>query len=252
MNDSSIQNTMADAANLEANLPAVSNLTRSWTDLSDRLIAGLKWPMAILAALLILPISWALLRVLSNMLTAPNTSLIPFAAGIIVFAVLWRRWLGRSRWGIFMIKLEHELTHALFALLTGHAIVGFRAALGEGSEVRFAGKGNWLITSAPYFFPTATLVLFLLAFFLPFSALPWQNFLVGIALAYHIVSTWRETHRDQSDLHDLGKIFCWMFLPAANIAVVGLLIAYSHLGSTGASNWLVWLMEPWYYLRSLV
>lgn len=221
---------------------------RSFSDRIDRGVNWLKWPAAAITLLISPLFAWALLRMAVLAITAPSTSLIPFAGGIVLFVVLWRRWLGKSRWGAFLITLEHESTHALFAMLTGHPIVGFKASLGQGGEVRFAGAGNWLITTAPYFFPTAALILFLLAFFLPFAALPWQSFLLGVALAYHVISTWRETHRDQSDLRVVGKSFCWMFLPAANLAVVGLLIAFSHSGREGMQSWFDFVLEPIKYV----
>lgn len=216
----------------------------------DQVIEWLKWPAAIFALAVTPMLVWALIRVLGLSITNLNSNLIPFVAGMIGLVFLWRRWLGKSRWGSFLITLEHESTHALFALLTWHAIVGFRASLGQGGEVRFAGKGNWLITSSPYFFPTAALLLFMLAYFLPFAALPWQSFLLGVALAYHLVSTLRETHRDQTDLRILGKLFCWMFLPAANLAVVAILIAFSHSGNAGVQEWFAFVREPIDHLQS--
>jgi hypothetical protein len=110
--------------------------------------------------------------------------------------------------------------------------------LGRGGQVRFTGEGNWLIVAAPYFFPTAAVLLFLLAYLLPFPGLPWQSFLLGVALGYHIVSTYRETHKDQTDIQHLGILFCWLFLPAANLAVIGALTAFAHGGSAGLSLWL--------------
>jgi hypothetical protein len=238
-------------SSIESLAASASQPTKVGRPLSDRIdknVNWLKWPAAI-ATLAISPLfAWALLRVVALAITSPTTSLIPFLGGILLFVVLWRRWLSKSRWGAFLITLEHESTHALFALLTGHTIVGFRATLGRGGEVRFAGAGNWLITSAPYFFPTAAIILFLLAFFLPFAALPWQSFLLGVALAYHVISTWRETHRDQTDLQAMGTAFCWMFLPAANLAVVGLLVAFSHTGSEGMSKWFEYSREPLTYI----
>ncbi|GAB5405912.1 MAG: hypothetical protein Aurels2KO_41430 [Aureliella sp.] len=143
-----------------------------------------------------------------------------------------------------MITLEHELTHALFAVLCLHRIVGFRASVGRGGEVRFTGRGNWLISVAPYFFPTVALLLFLLAYLMPFAGFPWQRFLLGVALGYHVVSTYRETHRDQTDIQRLGMTFCWMFLPAANLAVVGLLVAFAHAPSGGISLWVGDIIGP--------
>lgn len=208
----------------------------------------LKWPMAWLGLMAAPLFLWSLLLLSLRVLWSPF-NLLPFIAGTFAFVFLWRRWLRQSRFGRFLITLEHEITHGIFAWLTLHRIVGFRASLGRGGEIRFTGRGNWLITVAPYFFPTLALLLFLIAYILPFPGLPWQSFLLGVALGYHIVSTYRETHRDQSDIQQLGTLFCWMFLPAANLAVIGLLISFAHQGQTGTSLWLhdVWQPVVWCY-----
>ncbi len=208
----------------------------SWPSWIDRRMNQLKWPSAALAVVALPLFAWALIQLLFRVISSP-LGLLPFAGGLVVFVLLWRRWLGHSRFGRLAITLEHESTHALFAWITGHRIVGFRASVGRGGEVRFAGEGNWLIVVAPYFFPTAALLLFLIAYLLPFPGLPWQSLLLGVALGYHIVSTIRETHKDQTDIQKLGKLFCWLFLPAANLAVVGLLISFAHGGSEGLSQW---------------
>ena len=207
-----------------------------WSAKVDRMVNGLKWPAAGLAALAAVPLAWALLRIAPRVALEP-WPLVPLLFGTAAWLALWRRWLGRGRIGRLLLAVEHESTHALFALLTGHRIVGFRASLGGGGHVRFTGGGNWLIAIAPYFFPTAALLLFALAYLLPFPKLPWQKLLLGVALGYHVVSTARETHRDQSDLRQVGLPFCWLFLPAANLAVVGLLISFGHGGTKGLSQW---------------
>jgi hypothetical protein len=215
----------------------------TWHQWIDRVVNRLKWPAAILSALASPLLLWAGLRLVWTVAWQP-LPLIPFVLGTATFFVLWRRWLGKSRIGKLLITLEHESTHALFAAATWHRIVGFRASVGRGGEVRFTGSGNWLITAAPYFFPTAAILLFLIAYLLPFPGLPWQRFLLGVALGYHIVSTFRETHRDQTDIKSLGRLFCWLFLPAANLAVVGLLVSFAHNGSDGLSSWLQSVTQP--------
>ncbi len=215
----------------------------NWTERVDWIIDCVKWPVAC-AAIIAFPCSaWALVALLGRALTSP-LALLPFLLGLILFWGLWRKWLGRSALGRWLIAFEHELTHAIFAVLTGHSIIGFRASLRKGSEVRFAGKGNWLITSAPYFFPTAALVLSLVAYIMPFSGLPWSGMLLGVALGYHVVSTYRETHGKQTDLQKLGKLFCWMFLPSSNLIVLGFVIALAHGGSSGVNLWYGDLIQP--------
>jgi hypothetical protein len=216
----------------------------TWSDRIDQLVNYCKWPMAIFTLVLTPALVWSSLQLVSRIIANPSWSLFPCIAGVATFVFLWRRWLGRLAIGRWLVTMEHEITHAIFAVLTGHKIVSIRATMGHGGEVRYEGRGNWLITAAPYFFPTAALVLSLVAYILPFAGLPWPSFLLGIALGYHFVSTYRETHRDQSDLKELSTLFCWMFLPAANIAIIAFLIAYAHNGSEGVSTWIADTRQP--------
>ena len=216
----------------------------TWADRIDQAVEWTKWPVAIAAAVVTPALCWALLLLLLRLVHSPSWSLVPFGCGIAAFIYLWRRWLSSLAVGRWLVTMEHEVTHAIFAFITAHRIVGFRATMTEGGEVRYEGKGNWLITAAPYFFPTAALVLSLLAYILPFPNLPWPSFLLGIALGYHFVSTYRETHRDQSDLKELGSSFSWMFLPAANLVMVSFLIAFGHNGTDGVKVWLADCRQP--------
>jgi hypothetical protein len=214
-----------------------------WAARIDNAIEWAKWPVAI-ASLCALPLfAWALVRLVGHILSEP-LGVLPLALGMIGFVLVWRRWLDGSRIGRWLITLEHELTHAIFAWASGHRIVGFKASLGLGGEVRFVGRGNWLITLAPYFFPTAALALLFLSYLMPLSILPWRGLFLGIALGFHIVSTYRETHRDQSDLQLVGRRFSWMFLPTANLAVLGLLLAWAHGGSTDVKVWFHHVRAP--------
>ena len=51
--------------------------------------------------------------------------------------------------------------------------------------------------------------------------------ILGVTVAYHALSTWSETHRHQTDLREVGWVFCVPFLIAANAFVFGLLISYA-------------------------
>jgi len=214
-----------------------------WAARIDQVVEAVKWPVAFIALLTLPLFAWGLLRLMLHVLSRP-LGVMPLVAGTLGFIFLWRRWLDHSRIGRWMITLEHELTHAIFAWATGHRIVAFRASVGRGGEVRFLGRGNWLITIAPYFFPTAALTLLLIAYLMPISFLPWHGFFLGIALGFHLASTYRETHRDQSDLQLVGGRFCWMFLPTANLAVLGLLVAWVHGGSADVGVWLNHVRAP--------
>lgn len=216
----------------------------TWGDRIDWAVDWTKWPVAIAAAVVTPALCWSLLTLGFRLIYSPSWSLVPFGCGLAAFIFFWRRWLSRLAIGRWLVTMEHEVTHAIFAFLTLHKIVGFRATTFDGGEVRYEGRGNWLITAAPYFFPTAALVLSLIAYLLPFPNLPWPSFLLGIALGYHFVSTYRETHRDQRDLKVLGSLFSWMFLPAANLVMVGFLIAFAHSGMDGVKVWLAGCRQP--------
>lgn len=227
---------------------AVNSASLTWADRIDQIFVKLKWPAALVAISITPLLLWSLLQLCWRVIWNP-WALTPFIAGAVIFVFVWNRFLARNSVGRFLITIEHEATHALFAYLTLHKVVGFKASMGQGGEVKYEpGNKNWLITVAPYFFPTASLILFLLAFLLPFPALPWSSFLLGVALGYHVLSTIRETHRDQTDIKELGQLFCWLFLPAANIAVVGILVAFAHDGHAGLQQWYADLFTPFDWL----
>lgn len=215
-----------------------------WGDRIDRWINYFKWPVAVLSVLAMPALAWSTLQLAARLVHTPNWSMVPFVLGAVAFIFLWRKLLGNWAIGRWLVTMEHEVTHAIFAFLTGHKIVSIRATMGSGGEVRYAGRGNWLITSAPYFFPTAAIVLSLIAYLLPFSGLPWPSFLLGVALGYHFVSTYRETHGEQPDLKELGKTFSWMFLPTANLATIAFLIAFAYDGTASVQTWLVDTRQP--------
>lgn len=198
----------------------------------DAAIEFLKWPVAILATLSLPFLFCGLLGVL----VGAKDSIVNTASvliGAVGFALVWWRFLRKSKWMDWFLRLEHEATHALFALLTGHPVIGFRNSIRTGSSVEIKGTGNWLIAIAPYFFPTAAICLWAISLLLPIRIVPWTGLVLGFALGFHIVSTYRETHRDQSDLKQLSWRFVWMFLPAANLLVVGVMMAFALNGFTG-------------------
>jgi hypothetical protein len=220
----------------------------------DRLLALLKWPVAIVALVLAPGMVYALAFVVRDIARSPG-SCAPFLLGALAYAVVWFV-LEKRRLG-FWATLEHELTHALFAWATFHAVVGFRATMRGGGHIRYLGRGNWLIAIAPYFFPTLSLLAIAALSWAPGRHLVFGGALLGVTVAYHALSTWSETHRHQSDLREVGWLFSLLFLVTANAFVFGLLLAYAcgqrsltaHLDhvrgpSMAFFHWLVHLVAP--------
>ena len=189
----------------------------------------LKWPVAFVAVAAFpgaILASWALLQTLIG---EPDP-LLGFATGAVGYLVCWWLIFKRRFAGSFFSTAEHEFTHALFAWMTLHWVIGFRATWNSGGEVSYEGEGNWLITIAPYWFPTLTLPFIGVMIFSDSPNGSWPTIGLGAAFVYHVTSTWRETHSEQTDLHKTGFSFAWMFLPTANILTYAGLLAYAHGG----------------------
>jgi hypothetical protein len=104
-------------------------------------------------------------------------------------------------------------------------VVGFRASLRGGGHVRYLGRGNWLISIAPYFVPTLSLLALAVIYFLPERHLAIGSAALGATVSYHLVSTWAETHRNQTDLREVGFLFSALFLIPANAFVLIVVLA---------------------------
>ena len=210
----------------------------------DRWMQRLQWPVAILAVIWLPFVVWGIVNLASRVLLAPYSTL-AFCGGIALFFFAWRSILRFRSIGPWLMRAEHEATHLLFAIITCHPIVGLSRQERQGSYVRFLGSGNWLIQIAPYFFPTAAVFFWFFALLIPFGYfLPWTSVALGIATGFHVVSTIREIRRDQAELQALSWKFCWMFLPTANLLMLGLLVAFSHGGFQGLYDFLGEIFEP--------
>ena len=196
----------------------------------DRVLETLKWPIAWLSAAMVVPLSYATIRLALRAFFFPR-ALAFIVSGILLYSLVWRPF-GRKRWKTdWLLNVEHELTHALFAILTFHRIKSFQVTR-TGGKVEVIGGSNWLIALAPYFFPTAPLCLLFLSLLMPLaSVLPWTGLFLGFAMAYHVRSTWIETHGAQTDFKQAGKKFSVVFLPSAN------LIAFGTIASFGIDGW---------------
>ena len=194
----------------------------------DRFFHWTRWPIAVLLVLLILPVASACLSLLTSIVKAPK-SIMPFAGGMCLYLMIWtivfRHW--RATW---FSSLEHELTHALLAILTFHRVVDIRTTWRSGGHIRYAGRGNWLITLSPYFFPTIGLIVLSLFVFLPTRWTHIADAVLGAAHGFHLTSTIRETHFGQADLKQAGYLFSLMALPGLILVTHGLVRRKSRTG----------------------
>jgi len=188
------------------------------------LLRLLKWPVA-LGALVVLPGAVLAFKDEVEAIVDAFQTMRPFLYGAGGYAVVWMILLRpRSmREGTFWSTLEHEATHIIFALLTFNRVRELNATSGQGGHMRFVGGGNWLVGIAPYFFPTLSVPVILVMLLLEGGGVDIANAVLGVTVAYHITSTYKETHRRQTDLHQVGMGFAWCFLPSANVVSFGLI-----------------------------
>ena len=149
-------------------------------------------------------------------ITAESVSLL---GGMVAFACCWMA----VPHPVKTYVLGHELTHALWGILFGARPSDLR--VGEsGGSVRLT-KSNVLITLAPYFFPFYTFVvvvcaLVTYAFVQPLPFLPLWLFLVGFTWAFHVLFTIETLGQRQPDVRSYGRVFSWVFIYLANLALV--------------------------------
>lgn len=145
--------------------------------------------------------------------------LVPLIIGLglgLIISILIIRYF---RW---FTTFDHEFTHALMALLFLRKIKRFVVSSRNGGYVEYSGGfggefGNLIITAAPYFLPTFSIIAIL---FLPMvgpQTLFYYTIFIGFTLIYHIMSSveeiiinWDKQQftdvRGESSETDIGKM----------------------------------------------
>ena len=201
----------------------------------DTTLQVLRWPSALLALLLLPGAGYALWETLQALFASPGEH-VPFLTGLLGYLLAWRLLFRRRFLGSVFPTIEHELTHALFAWLTGHRVTGFSATWSRGGHVRIAGGTNWLILLAPYFFPTLSALAIAALWLVPTDWLYWTNVVLGASVSYQLISTVRETHLEQPDLKQAGFLFSACILPTTNALAMGFVLGFVTEGSEGAAS----------------
>lgn len=157
--------------------------------------------------------------------------------GLLVYRYLISRWPA-------IATFEHELTHALVALLFFRKVTGFVVRREGTGYVRYTdGFGGsvagHLIGLAPYFLPTFTLILVLVRP-LAIDHLPtfWYDLAIGVSFGYQAYSTWDESELSQSDIDKRGAVFSVILIAALTLVTHGLVCHMLALGYGGIGVWM--------------
>lgn len=154
---------------------------------------------------------------------AASERLAYFFLGLVAYGGLW--WaLFRKASLTWLSTFEHEFTHCLFAWVTCNRVTGFNATLRGGGHMTYRGTPNWLISVAPYFFPTVTMGLLAGLSLSGLALSGWMLGALGASVACHATSTWAEIHPGQTDFYDAGRIFCLLFVPGANLLIYSIVL----------------------------
>ena len=184
---------------------------------------------------------------------------VPFAAGVLMGIFVDQVILRRVP---AIETFEHELTHALCAMLFLRRLESFVVRRDGGGAVRHRGTfggvfGDDFIGLAPYFLPTLTLAAILVRPLLGPRWFPWFDVGIGGTFGYHLWTTVRETRGNwtgrifpdaisgqpaRSDIAERGFVYSFIFIVVFGLAVTGLLAAVLVHGYPGIGAWagLVW------------
>lgn len=175
------------------------------------------------------------LKILSK-ISLSSTRWLAFLAGCAIFFPCW--WVAKrlfnSLWS-YLETLEHELSHLIIGLLFLKIPVGIRVSAHEGGEVRQIGLGTtgqtW-VSLAPYFFPTVSLFVLIVAYLIDLKT-PVLLGILGWTTAFHIVTNWSETSFRQPDLQKVGLLKTILILPVMNLLSYGSILAFVADGGKG-------------------
>ena len=182
----------------------------------------IKWPFAICCGLL-LPATCMQLFLQLKPLFHSLSYRSPFFHGFYCFFILLAVF-SHFIFNLFM-TFEHEFNHGVFAALTGNKVTALKV-FENGGKLEYQGTANWLISLAPYFFPTVALSV---GIFTEFWDPKWRwlaEFCLGASIAYQLFSTLVETELSQPDLIESGIPFSIMTLPFLNVFSYSILTAY--------------------------
>ena len=147
--------------------------------------------------------------------------------------------------------ISHELTHVFFALLTFHSVGRVRLNPDDsGGSMVLKGRGNWLITLSPYFFPLfAFFYMLVMPWLLRTTGGHWLVYAIfGYFVAYYWATVLSQVHAKQTDIIKEGYLYSTILIVAGNLYVTGLLFTFNgHLWGGlfrySLRVWQLWLKD---------
>ena len=196
----------------------------------------------LLIAILFLPPSWAITKILIHKISLKLRNL-PFDfsplnrdlestllfLGVLLFLLLYRFYKFE-----FLHTFLHEFTHLIFGVLFLKRIIRFKVSKFKG-EVVLSGT-NPVILLSPYFFPLLSFLLLLIGFLIANLLnynLVWfvTIILVGFSLMLHIVMNLKSLMVKQSDITTGGYFFSLIVIYFLFLSLISGIIIFVIQGS---------------------
>lgn len=182
------------------------------------------------------------------------------------FKVYWSFWVGIILAPFFALRFfkgissriyvaEHEMTHALFAVLSGARVKKISIKKDNGAVV--VDKANTLITLAPYFFPLLAITIFVVWVVLfhfviknPSTLSQYWHwlvyFLIGSFLSFHFFMTSRAVLDGQSDIKRDGVIYSFTVVFILYVLLSAFFMKFMFGPSSGFNAVGRFLSDIWY------
>lgn len=172
-----------------------------------------------------------------------------FIWGIVIYVILHLLFYKPT----YFYVLGHEAVHAGMAWIFGGKIKSFKVSE-DGGAVK-TDKSNFIIELAPYFIPIYAIIITVVYFVIASSYAingALFVFLIGFALAFHIISTIEIMKIRQPDIVKSGYFFSIIMVYVINIIVIALIFSLIFPGFSVKKFFLdVWSSSRYIYTAAV-
>lgn len=172
-----------------------------------------------------------------------------FIWGIVIYVILHLLFYKPT----YFYVLGHEAVHAGMAWIFGGKIKSFKVSE-DGGAVK-TDKSNFIIELAPYFIPIYAIIITAVYFVIASSYAingALFVFLIGFALAFHIISTIEIMKIRQPDIVKSGYFFSIIMVYVINIIVIALIFSLVFPGFSIKKFFLdVWSSSRYIYMAAI-
>ncbi len=146
----------------------------------------------------------------------------PYLVIIISLVVVNLKYLSRRVrfWQVF----SHELSHLIFAVLFLRKMTGFVVNEDSG-VVSYKGRGNWIISLAPYSLPFFTLVLLAFAYVGNYYHVA-HKLIISVSYSFYFSRMLQDFSWKQPDFEKTGILFSTLWVIGINFIIFILIVFY--------------------------